>query len=88
MREKEISRTFVINWVTQGKVIQAKNARSLFFVPSTRTHLQPEDEVVAVSHFYLLIILKWILERYDEMVRAGLNWLRIGNNAVMNLRVQ
>jgi hypothetical protein len=25
-------------------------------------------------------ILKWILERYDGMVRIGLIWLRIGTN--------
>jgi hypothetical protein len=38
-------------------------------------------------------ILKWILERSDEMVGTGSNWLRIGTqwralvNKVMNLRV-
>jgi hypothetical protein len=24
--------------------------------------------------------IKWILERYDGMVRTGLNWLRIGTS--------
>jgi hypothetical protein len=39
------------------------------------------------------IILRWILERWDEVVRTGLIWLRIGTsgsalaNTVMNLRV-
>jgi hypothetical protein len=39
------------------------------------------------------IILKWILERQDEMVWTGLIWLRIGTsggplvNTVMNLLV-
>jgi hypothetical protein len=26
------------------------------------------------------IIFKWILENYDEMLRTGLFWLRIGSN--------